>query len=385
MSLKLARAHMAVIVLAVCTTSVAQMKEAKNSSLSKGEETQDEKTDGIWPLKFSLKSISLIKDMRCYTGVGCFRKDDKYRLTHPLSLPRRPRYVRTKFYIYSRNNTGGRRLRTRFLRRDGKPFFQERKDLIIIAHGYTQNVNSSWLHELKEALLQEKDCNVVIVDWGRGCRSPLYLTAVGNTALVGRQISLLVQKLSRKFGGNVTATNVHLVGFSLGAQVCGFAGRHYKKQTGTKLARISALDAARPLFEQSEVYVSRTDAVFVDAIHTSSGWTVLQKSLGMGKPYGHVDFYPNGGRDQPGCGGLLEIDCDHGRAPLYYIESLKYRHQCRFLTYKCKGGIDAFRSGLCDPGQPSGEMGYYSNQAPGRGLQFTKTNEESPFCLPMNM
>lgn len=67
----------------------------------------------------------------------------------------------------------------------------------------------------------------------------------------------------------------------------------------------AALDAARPLFEQSQVYVSRTDAVFVDAIHTSSGWTVLQKSLGMGKPYGHVDFYPNGGRNQPGCGGLL--------------------------------------------------------------------------------
>uniref|UniRef100_A0A131YSB5 Salivary lipase n=1 Tax=Rhipicephalus appendiculatus TaxID=34631 RepID=A0A131YSB5_RHIAP len=383
MSVRLARASVAVIVFAVCT-SVAQIK-TKTSSLSKGEEKQDEKTDGIWPLKFTLKSISLIKDMRCYKGVGCFRKDDKYRLTHPLSLPRRPRYVRTKFYIYSRNNTSGRRLRTRFLRRDGKPFFQELKDLIILAHGYTQNVNSSWLHELKEALLQEKDCNVVIVDWGRGCRSPLYLTAVGNTALVGRQISLLVQKLSRKFGGNVTAANVHLVGFSLGAQVCGFAGRHYKKQTGTKLARISALDAARPLFEQSEVYVSRTDAVFVDAIHTSSGWTVLQKSLGMGKPYGHVDFYPNGGRDQPGCGGLFEIDCDHGRAPLYYIESLKYRHQCRFMTYKCKGGIDAFRNGLCDPGQPSGEMGYYSNLAPGRGLQFLKTNAHSPFCLPMNM
>lgn len=383
MSVRLARASVAVIVFAVCA-SVAQIK-TKTSGLSEGEEKVDEKTDGIWPLKFTLKSISLIKDMRCYRGVGCFRKDDKYRLTHPLSLPRRPRYVRTKFYIYSRNNTGGRRLRTRFLRRDGKPFFQELKDLIIVAHGYTQNVNSSWLHELKEALLQEKDCNVVIVDWGRGCRSPLYLTAVGNTALVGRQISLLVQKLSRKFDGNVTAANVHLIGFSLGAQVCGFAGRHYKKQTGTKLARISALDAARPLFEQSEVYVSRTDAVFVDAIHTSSGWTVLQKSLGMGKPYGHVDFYPNGGRDQPGCGGLFEIDCDHGRAPLYYIESLTYRRQCRFVTYKCKGGIDAFRNGLCAPGQPSGEMGYYSNLAPGRGLQFLKTNEHSPFCLPMNM
>ncbi|XP_049274073.1 pancreatic triacylglycerol lipase isoform X2 [Rhipicephalus sanguineus] len=317
MSVRLARASVAVIVFAVCA-SVAQIK-TKTSSVSEGEEKVDEKTDGIWPLKFTLKSISLIKDMRCYRGVGCFRKDDKYRLTHPLSLPRRPRYVRTKFYIYSRNNTGGRRLRTRFLRRDGKPFFQELKDLIIVAHGYTQNVNSSWLHELKEALLQEKDCNVVIVDWGRGCRSPLYLTAVGNTALVGRQISLLVQKLSRKFDGNVTAANVHLIGFSLGAQVCGFAGRHYKKQTGTKLARIS------------------------------------------------------------------EIDCDHGRAPLYYIESLTYRRQCRFVTYKCKGGIDAFRNGLCAPGQPSGEMGYYSNLAPGRGLQFLKTNEHSPFCLPMNM
>ncbi|XP_054918062.1 phospholipase A1-like [Dermacentor andersoni] len=384
MSVKLPRPSVAVIVFAV-SASMVQMTSTKIFNLGKGGDKEDVKKDSIWPLKFPLKTISLIKDLRCYRGVGCFRKNDKYRLTHPLSLPKRPRYVRTKFYIYSRNSTSGRRLRTRFLRRDGKLFFRELKDLIILAHGYTQSVNSSWLHDLKEVLLQEKDCNVVIVDWGRGCRSPMYLTAVGNTALVGRQISLLVQKLSKTFGRNVTASRVHLVGFSLGAQVCGFAGRHYKKQTGTKLARISALDAARPLFEQSQVHVTRTDAVFVDAIHTSSGWTVLQKALGMGKPVGHVDFYPNGGRNQPGCGGLLEIDCDHGRAPLYYIESIKYRQQCRFVTYMCQGGMEAFRNGICVSGKPSGEMGYYSIQAPGRGLQFLKTNAHSPFCLPLNM
>ncbi|XP_077504439.1 pancreatic lipase-related protein 2-like [Amblyomma americanum] len=382
MLLRLPRPTVVIILFAV-SVSMVQRTGGLLSMLTNAADEEDIKNEGKWNLKFPLNAFSLIKDTRCYRNVGCFRKDDKYRLTHPLVLPKRPRYVRTKFYAYCRENMNGRRLRKRTMRRDAAPFFSRPKDLVILVHGYTQNVNSTWMHELKEALLKEKDCNVIIVDWGRGCRSPKYLTAVGNTALVGRQISLLVQRLAKLFRGAVTADRVHLVGFSLGAQVSGFCGRHFKKETGKKLARISALDAARPLFEQSDVYVSRKDAVFVDAIHTSSGWTVLQKALGMSKPYGHVDFFPNGGRNQPGCGGLLEIDCDHGRAPIYYIESIKYRHQCRFLSYKCEGGKEAFRSGRCKPGAPDSEMGYYSLQARGRGLQFLTTNEESPFCQPL--
>lgn len=44
-----------------------------------------------------------------------------------------------------------------------------------------------------------------------------------------------------------------------------------------------------------------TDAAFVDVIHTSAG-TLLEGGLAFREPRGHVDFYPNSGGNQPGCG-----------------------------------------------------------------------------------
>ena len=44
-----------------------------------------------------------------------------------------------------------------------------------------------------------------------------------------------------------------------------------------------------------------TDADFVDVIHTDL------KGLGIDQPIGHLDFYPNGGDVQPGCGVIATI------------------------------------------------------------------------------
>lgn len=65
-----------------------------------------------------------------------------------------------------------------------------------------------------------------------------------------------------------------------------------------KVGRITGLDAAYPLYmnTDNEGHLARTDAAFVDVIHTDGG------ILGFPNPLGHVDFYPNGGKPkQPGC------------------------------------------------------------------------------------
>lgn len=44
-----------------------------------------------------------------------------------------------------------------------------------------------------------------------------------------------------------------------------------------------------------DICLDAGDAVFVDIIHSAAGY------LGQPGPTGHVDFYPNGGSQQPGC------------------------------------------------------------------------------------
>ena len=41
--------------------------------------------------------------------------------------------------------------------------------------------------------------------------------------------------------------------------------------------------------------------MFVDVIHSDVRDSALSKALGLQRPCGHVDFYPNGGKHQPGC------------------------------------------------------------------------------------
>lgn len=61
---------------------------------------------------------------------------------------------------------------------------------------------------------------------------------------------------------------------------------------------ISGMDPAMPLIVGDSSYrLDSSDAKFVDVIHTSIYY------LGVYKPTGHADFYPNGGGPlQPGCG-----------------------------------------------------------------------------------
>ena len=146
----------------------------------------------------------------------------------------------------------------------------------------------------------------------------------------------------------------------MGAHVAGYAGERLEN-----LARITGLDPAGPLFEFTDpaVRLDPTDARFVDVIHTD-GVSILQIGLGLAQPSGDVDFFPNGGVDQPGCpatsikllsailhfatSNLEALDnysgCSHVAAYKFFTESIENKG-C-FTAYPCSSK-DNFDKGNC--------------------------------------
>ena len=60
---------------------------------------------------------------------------------------------------------------------------------------------------------------------------------------------------------------------------------------------MTGLDPAGPKFtnEEKDFRLDESDASYVDVIHTNAG------VLGTNQRVGDIDFYPNGGKHQPGC------------------------------------------------------------------------------------
>ncbi|ESP04956.1 hypothetical protein LOTGIDRAFT_98299, partial [Lottia gigantea] len=149
---------------------------------------------------------------------------------------------------------------------------------------------------------QIKNLNVIIVNWQEGAKFlwEVYRGAAINTRIVGRKTAELIQAISKKL--NIPPSDIHLIGHSLGAHCCGFTGKNVQRLMGQRIGRISALDPAGLLFARNSPNerLHRTDASFTDIIHTDVGNLLVTKG-GFHFPFGHVDFYPNGGSDQPNC------------------------------------------------------------------------------------
>lgn len=80
---------------------------------------------------------------------------------------------------------------------------------------------------------------------------------------------------------------------------------------------LNYVDPAGPLFSvrNPESRIDASDGVYVECIHTNG--PTLGIGLGLGAPICDADYFPNGGRSQPGC---LFDTCSHSRAVDFYGE-----------------------------------------------------------------
>lgn len=94
----------------------------------------------------------------------------------------------------------------------------------------------------------QEDCIVICVDWEAGASLPNYVRASANTRLIGKQLALLMKELGTHKKLNLS--HVHIIGFSLGAHVSGFAGSELpglKRITGISYNKSNNFNGEFPL------------------------------------------------------------------------------------------------------------------------------------------
>ncbi|XP_071555190.1 pancreatic lipase-related protein 2 [Temnothorax nylanderi] len=347
-----------------------------------------------------LRRIAISREEKtkvCYDLLGCFADPPPHlSIKRP---PEHPSLIQTRFFLYTRAD-----------RQNPEPLqygdnsksivhsrFNVSKPLSVLIHGFKGSGSDVGAILGINFLLDIEDVNVIILDWTKGAGSS-YGAAVANSELVGRQLALV---LLDAINLGVDPVNIHVIGFSLGAHVAGCASELLKKRS-LLLGRITGLDPASPffrhhLFRERARKLDATDARLVDVIHTDGSQDFMD-GFGLLKPIGHIDFFPNGGRQQPGCTDIKNsvmvshlkedlldknIACSHLRAVQLYIETVRSQNEkCKFIAWPCPQGGISYAKGTCFPMESTNwnqEMGYAANRG-ALGIYYLATKTETPFC-----
>ncbi|XP_072369187.1 lipase member H-like [Scyliorhinus torazame] len=255
------------------------------------------------------------------------------------------------------------------------------KKTIFLIHGYRPfGSQPNWLENMTKCLLKADKVNLIIVDWNRGATTINYPVAVSNTKKVAESLVPVIRNIL-KIGGSLNL--IHMIGVSLGAHISGFVGSTFKGQIG----RITGLDPAGPLFRGKgiEDRLDPADAQLVDVLHTDTD------ALGYEEYLGSIDYYANGGTDQPGCpatimGGKKYMVCDHQRSVYLYIKSMNF--SCNITVFPC-ASYEEFLDARCtqqdstypifgyhiDKWENSSSLMRFPNKV------FFQTSTEDPYCM----
>ncbi|XP_047535492.1 pancreatic lipase-related protein 2 isoform X2 [Vanessa atalanta] len=201
--------------------------------------------------------------------------------------------------------------------------FNTTRPTVIYLFGFSEAATGPSTTNLKNAFLAKGDYNFIAVDWSRLIVFPWYISAVRNTRYMGQRLADFVEFLN---SSGVPAGSLHVIGFSLGAEAAGFAGKTLNAR-GLRLGRITGLDPAYP-------------------------------------------GYSLGGKDNH----LAKDGCSHNRSWRLYVESIK--NPTGFPATLCRDWKSATASCRFEI---DGYMGFGA-QPPMTGKMYLSTNEKPPFA-----
>ncbi|XP_051545267.1 hepatic triacylglycerol lipase-like [Myxocyprinus asiaticus] len=295
-----------------------------------------------------------------YTLTSAVEESTNFTETSISNHVKMPLRVKSSFHVYHEGNVFEETCTVVPFRSEtlDRCSYNRSDPLVLIIHGWTMNgIMEQWIFRLASALkIRIGQVNVLISDWRNLALQP-YPVAAKNSRQVGQDVATLLKWLEEAV--QLSMDKVHLIGYSLGAHVAGFAGSHFRGSR--KVGRITGLDPAGPQFEGVPAFdrLSPDDAQFVDAIHTFAKSSIML-GVGIKQTVAHVDFYPNGGSFQPGCkmldiynnvyqyglqGVPKTIKCAHERAVKLFTDSLFNTSQ-PIIGYRCRDD-STFKKGLC--------------------------------------
>ncbi|XP_034994005.1 inactive pancreatic lipase-related protein 1-like [Zootoca vivipara] len=339
----------------------------------------------FWSLALLLLDATTGKEV-CYDRLGCFSDDIPWAGTvqRPIAkLPWDPKRINTRFLLYTKQNPNNFQEITAINPETiDYSNFNASKITRFITHGFVDQGEENWLSDMCKRMFQVEDVNCICIDWSSGSRCQ-YTQASNNIRVVGAEVAYFVNVLQSKYG--YSPSMVHFIGHSLGAHAAGEMGRRVPG-----VGRITGLDPAQPYFQgtPTEVRLDKSQADFVDIIHTDSAPTIPYMGFGISQAIGHLDFYPNGGEYMPGCkknaiSQIVDIDgiwegtrdfvaCNHLRSYKYYSDSIVSPDG--FLGYPC-AAYNLFETDGCFPCPNGGcpKMGHYAIESKDRFTSsFTK-------------
>ncbi|XP_026315666.1 pancreatic triacylglycerol lipase-like [Hyposmocoma kahamanoa] len=241
-----------------------------------------------------------------------------------ISLPRSPVISSYTLYTNERPNNGQQILLT--TTSVNALSIRSSTKCAIIVHGINDRGLGPMSTVVRDALLTSGTTNVIVVDWSGGAVEEWATLSLEQVSKDAVELIRLLTITSR-----ANPSNLHLIGFDMGAHIVGLIGR-----TSTyTIARITGLNPAKSLERHSNA-LRRGDANYVEVIHTETS------THGILNGVGHVDFYPHGGMDQPGCAN--DTACSHNRAWELFAASLTHG---RNIGYRCPSQREATSSEPC--------------------------------------